>query len=869
MPRKIIAALLIPLLLALAPALAHAQTADGQVAGAQAANAPAQKRIALVVGNAGYQAGALNTPANDAGLIAQTLEAAGFDVVGARDLDQDSLRRAFRDFLDKASSAGPDTVAFIYLAGYGIQLEGENYFVPVDAKIAHDTDVAAEALRLSDYTRPLSALKLKATIVVLDAARANPFAQSGQPLAGGLALVDPDPGMLIAFNAAPGTVAPEAQGPYGPYAQALAEMMREGGLPLADVFDRVRLRVNDLTKGAQVPWQASKVEASLVFFERAPDAPPPAVAPEQMAEARAKPIRAFPAQEAYSAALERDTIEGYNDFVAAYPDDAMTGRVRAIIAARREAITWRRSRLADTPAAYWSYLQRYPEGPHAPDAHRRLAFLSAALEPPPSFEVMAYDVPPPPPDEIVYVNRPVLMFDDPVFAFAPPPPPPVLFLAPPPPDFVVLDPPPPPVDLYVLPCPVYRPVPVWVRPPVYVAPPPANNVIYTNIHNTVVINNVTRSITVTNPGGQTRTFTPTMRAPSAQVAPARGPRGRVLPAARTVAPAGGFGLGPSLPPSVAQKAALQTNAQPGAGAPGRPGQFGKPLSGMKGQPTLPAGRVTSTTPPGTPTPGRPTPGAPVSGVPTGAPTQAKPAFGATAPNGRSLRHGTIPRFGSATPGPAAGSPGPGAPTAGSSALGSPTSGKPRFGAAAPEAAGRGTAVPLHGAAPKGGSPAARLTPERASGSPTATPDTSSPAFHANRGTPPAHRSVARPTGPTPPAAPRSFAPTAALPPNARSAPPAPPRPAPAPAIVNRPAPPPAQRSAAPPSFASRPATPPPVIARPPAPPRPAPPPQQAFRPAAAAPPRPAAPPPQPARGGGGGCPPGKSMAMVGGHPTCR
>src|ERR1700730_737204 len=81
--------------------------------------AQAEKRIALVVGNAGYQAGALNTPATDAGLIAQTLQAAGFDVVGARDLDQDSMRHAFRDFLEKATADGPATVAFIYCSGYG------------------------------------------------------------------------------------------------------------------------------------------------------------------------------------------------------------------------------------------------------------------------------------------------------------------------------------------------------------------------------------------------------------------------------------------------------------------------------------------------------------------------------------------------------------------------------------------------------------------------------------------------------------------------------------------------------------------------------------------------------------------------------
>src|SRR5499426_2059826 len=148
-----------------------------------AQNAPAEKRIALVIGNAAYQAGALNTPANDAGLIAQTLQAAGFDVVGARDLDQDSLRRALRDFLDKAQDAGPNTVAFMYLSGYGVQLEGENYLVPVDARIARDTAVAAEAVRVSDYTRPLAGLGLKAGIVVLDAARGNPFVRTGPPLA--------------------------------------------------------------------------------------------------------------------------------------------------------------------------------------------------------------------------------------------------------------------------------------------------------------------------------------------------------------------------------------------------------------------------------------------------------------------------------------------------------------------------------------------------------------------------------------------------------------------------------------------------------------------------------------------------------------
>ena len=232
-----------------------------------AAHAQAEeRRIALVIGNANYQTGALPTPANDAGLVAQTLQAAGFDVTGARDLDQDALRHAFRDFIDKAAASGPDAVAYIYLSGYGLQLEGENYFVPIDAQIKSAANVPSEAVRLSDFTRPLAALGLKASVVVLDLARANPFVQAGTPLSGGLALVDADSGMLIAFNAAPGTVAPDEAGPYSAYAQALAETMREGGVSLDDVFARVRLSVNQTTNGAQVPWDVSKLQAPLYLF---------------------------------------------------------------------------------------------------------------------------------------------------------------------------------------------------------------------------------------------------------------------------------------------------------------------------------------------------------------------------------------------------------------------------------------------------------------------------------------------------------------------------------------------------------------------------------------------------------------------------
>ncbi len=852
---------LIPLVLVFAPSAARAE-----------------KRVALVVGNAGYQVGALATPANDAGLIAQTLQAAGFDVVGARDLDQDSLRRALRDFVEKATAAGPDTVAFVYVSGYGVQLEGENYFVPIDAKIARDSDVAAEAIRMSDYIRPLAALKLKASIVVLDAARANPFAKSGPPLAGGLALVEPEPGVLIAFNAAPGTVAPEGQGPYGAYAQALAEMLREGGLPLAGVFDRARLRVNDLTKGAEVPWHASKVETSLVFFERASDAPPPAVSNEQTAAIRARPIRDLATQEAYAVALERDTLDGYSEFLTAYSDDPMAARVRAIVAARREAITWRRTRVVDTPAAYWSYLRRYPQGPHAADAHRRLAFLAAAFEPPPSFTAIAYDLPPPPPEEIVYIRRPVLVFDDPVFAFAPPPPPPIIFLAPLPPEFVVLAPPPPPVGLFVLPMPVYRPVPVWVRPPAYVAPPP-NNVIYNNVHNTVVVNNVTNTVTITNSSGQTQTVPPAVAmAPAAQpaaaspqqAAPAAAPAPAAPQAApAAAAPAAAAALAPSLPPSVAKKAAtLATQAPQGSAQPSAAGsaatqpapQPGQPLPGMKGQP-LPSPTGTSTTPT-TPT----TPSAAI------APRTSTPAAGsakpATAPSQAPAAKPATPSSPSAAITPATPSPAP----AGGAKPATPPSQTPAATPTTPSAAiAPATSTPQAGARANrktspSQTPAAKLPPSTPSAAVTPAAPPPAPGASAKPATLPPQTPAAKPSAPTTPSAaitPSTQSPAskpAMPPPQVPAAKPSTPSSLPAPTkpIIASPSPPPAG--------AAKPVTPPPQI---PAAHPATPPPAKPIAPAAAAAsPAPAAAPkvapPQPK-----GCPPGKAMAVVNGQPTCK
>ncbi len=408
----------------------------------------AAPRIALVIGESRYTTGVLPTAANDAGLIADTLRRAGFDVTGAADLDRDSLRKALREFAGKSADAGPNAIAFIYISGRGLQYAGDNYIAPIEANFPRAEDVPLQAVRLSDYLQPLAHMPMKAKIVVLDAGRSNAFARSDDQFSGGLAMVDPPPGELFAFNAAPGAVGPVERGPYGVYALALAQALREPGLPIDQAFDQARMRVAQETRGASIPWDVSKLTAPPALFARATSAPRVARA-TSATRLRARPIRDYSMDEAFIAALDRDTIQGYLDFLAIYPNSPYAPRVRAILAVRREATMWRRASLRDTPDAFWTYLHFYPRGPHVHDARRRLADLGAPYEAPAGLTEVDLGAPPPPPSDPDLFQRPFVMFDDP--DWPPPPPPPAGFL--PPPVVIVNDAPPPPPQAGLLPLP--------------------------------------------------------------------------------------------------------------------------------------------------------------------------------------------------------------------------------------------------------------------------------------------------------------------------------------------------------------------------------------------------------------------------------
>ena len=705
----------------------------------EAQQAAPNPRIALVVGNATYRDAALATTANDAGLVAQTLQSAGFDVVGARDLDGQSLRTALRDFLQKAQAAGPDMQAFVYLSGRGVQYNGDNYFVPVDAQINRDADVPIEAVRIADFTHALAATPGQARIIVLDAARANPYAAQGSPLAPGLALVDPEPGELIAFNAAPGTLAGDEEGPYGVYGKTLAGAIRQGGVDIAQAFDQTRVSVNAETQGALLPWSASKLGGPFYVFERAADAPPAA---PPLAQTERRPISSFSAEDAYAAAIERDTLSGYREFLAAYPNSDQARRVRAILAVRREASYWRHTVRADTPRAYWTYLHTYPKGPHVADAERRLTMLSAEFQPPPDFRPETYaGLPPPPPDERFYEEQPIYAFDD--FG-PPPPPPPVEYVYSEDDDWRDLPPPPPPPEVGVLPvlgvalpiavgavayqglfhrdgiaprgaprfrqpAPAPPPLPANIKPvappaPVAVAAPPV-------AHAAIV-----KPLPPIGRRGQ-----PGALQPSTPAAPAN-PAGAATPTAPNAEqkprPTPNAGNSPAAPLPAQATKPPQGAATPGANAPAIhavPG--GKPLPApvappaAAAAPTAPGGKPlpTPVAPPAaavappvpTPPGGKPLPTAP-GGKPL--PTPGAPPAAAAAPAAP-----TAPGGKAATPSANVGKPAP-LPAAAPAAATAPIApgGKPAPAAAVPPAATKAIAPPVQ--APKPTPPTAAINP---------------------------------------------------------------------------------------------------------------------------------------------------------------
>ncbi len=224
------------------------------------AGAQAEKRVALVIGNGAYSNTApLNNPANDAADVVGVLQRLGFEVVEGRDLDKRSMERLIRQFGTKL--AGADVALFFY-AGHGLQVGGQNYLVPTDARLASEGDVDFESLPLNLVIRQMER-EAKTSLILLDACRDNPLARNlarnmgtrSAQIGQGLAEVRTGVGTLIAFSTQPGYVALDGAGRNSPYAQAFLKHAEVPGKDISAVLVEVRNDVLKATNGKQVPWE--------------------------------------------------------------------------------------------------------------------------------------------------------------------------------------------------------------------------------------------------------------------------------------------------------------------------------------------------------------------------------------------------------------------------------------------------------------------------------------------------------------------------------------------------------------------------------------------------------------------------------------
>src|ERR1700751_4469025 len=225
--------------------------------------AAAERRIALVVGNNAYKDSPLTAPIDDANAMAEALADVGFKVVKQQDLGRVAMLRAIRGFVDQLG--GDDTVGVLYFAGHGMQSHGKNFLIPIDADVEQEDDIELQGVDIQYVLDKFATIRGGMNILILDACRTNPFAKRGVKRASGLAAVDGPPGTLVAFAAAPGQVSLQRAGEHGVYTKNVLLALRIPGIPVEEVFKRVRSNVVKETGALQVPWENTSLVRDFYF----------------------------------------------------------------------------------------------------------------------------------------------------------------------------------------------------------------------------------------------------------------------------------------------------------------------------------------------------------------------------------------------------------------------------------------------------------------------------------------------------------------------------------------------------------------------------------------------------------------------------
>ncbi len=223
-----------------------------------------ESRVALVIGNSNYTGAFLKNPVNDARGMQAALESCKFEVTLLTDATKRQMEEAIRAFGDRLRGGA---VGLFYYAGHGVQMKGENYLIPIGAKLDQEVDLTYQGVNVGEVLDRMDAAKNALNIVILDACRNNPFARSWHRGMGdrGLASVNAPTGTLIAYATAPGQEAADGNGGNGLYTGALLQEMKEPGLSLLELFQRVRQKVKVGSEGAQVPWESNSTVGDFYF----------------------------------------------------------------------------------------------------------------------------------------------------------------------------------------------------------------------------------------------------------------------------------------------------------------------------------------------------------------------------------------------------------------------------------------------------------------------------------------------------------------------------------------------------------------------------------------------------------------------------
>jgi Caspase domain len=355
------------------PLLYKTVLAAGILLGSQAAFA--ENRVALVIGQSNYRAVvALPNPANDARAVSQLLGDAGFEVLNAADLSQNEMREKVSDFAAKVAAKGPDTVALVFYAGHGLQVDGENFLIPVDVDPKREADIPLQAVRLNDILNTLTSVPSKMRILLLDSCRNNPFPAISQGAGHGLAIVDAKtgvPGTFVSFSTSPGAEAEDGSGADSPYTSALLLAAREHGLSIEDTFKRVRVSVNKATEGRQTPWDSSSLTEDFRFFSgqgaaastqsasQLPASRQP-VAKRSVEEWR-RGLQGKPVEVANEMVVADGTEEAYEAFVALFTQAPFGPQARLWLDRHRRMVAWNNALIINTAAAFRAFLAQYPD----------------------------------------------------------------------------------------------------------------------------------------------------------------------------------------------------------------------------------------------------------------------------------------------------------------------------------------------------------------------------------------------------------------------------------------------------------------------------------------------------------------------------